>query len=417
MPPSPAAALPRAPAPRLAEESMRAHDCAAIPGLPRPRPPLDARVQRWVGTPTPKSTARLVRLISARPAAGSEAARLLRRKLVLPADPGPALAQLDQLMALCPYFYRFVANARFFAALWALRKRPTVPPAARAHALLLVRAWAEDLARMFRPGSDAPAAFWVERYARKRRAVRFPDLPERDRPFVCRVPAPTPPADPKYAMGRERLDATLALLEKMLAAADDAPAWRQVATPAAGLAAEVRRAHAEVHDDDASHTLLLPPGESASPPDAAGAALNAKVIAVLRRYDESFARFDPYLSGARPGCPDVFEPGSSGSVAAVAREKARWKLSLSQTAADAEAAAGRAEGARRRARLLEAAPDGAVEWAPAVTPASFEALAFRPDGNKEGMSDRSESPVAVTSASTQSSGRVSRKLSRRGGIF
>lgn len=356
--------------PRLRDESMRAFDAGNIPGLRRPRGD-DARIAAWVSDGSAQALERLCALARTRASATDATARAVRRALTDARSPNAVMRALDVADVLTrrvAYFYRYTANARFFAALWGSRRAGAAP---RARVLILVRAWAEDLGAMFFRRADPPAIFWVERYQRKRRSTAFPVLPSApDRPFVCRVPAANRRRLPErgHVLSTDEIEASLLLLDRLLAAADDARGWRAVAPAARSLAENVRRAVPAGDDytlydnpfdgsEDESATLLLPRADAAPPPpkatlEQAGtrvSALNEKVIAVLRRYDESFARFDPYLSqgGRRRGragaidCPDVFDDAppanypsfSSGSVAqsvaAVAREKARWKLSMS----------------------------------------------------------------------------------------
>lgn len=408
-------------APRLQDESMRAYDAANVPGLRRPRS-MDAKVARLVAESGERASARLVKLIAMEPESAVMTVRIIRKHLSdVTQNPEPKLLLLDQLMRNCPYFYRFTANPRFFSTMWALHKAQTVSPSARMLVLILIRAWAEDLAAMFFRRNDPPAAFWVERYDRKRRYIKFPELPSgEDRPFVCRVSAANKriPLERGHIMNREELDASLLLLERLLAAAEEDPQdWQSVAVPVHQLASSVRRSIPHLNgyanyenegcsgplSDDPSATVKLqkkPAGKENAPRGAC--ALNEKVMAILRRYDEAFARFDPYLSSPHSSsqrlkirCPDVFgeleefptyqasmSSGSTGpSVAAVAREKARWKLSLTASSSTLASATdhSRAEEALRNANLeddeAEQNSTDALSF-PAVTPATFAKYAF-----------------------------------------
>lgn len=462
--------------PRLRDESMRAYDMGNIPGLRRPRAD-DARLLAWINDASPAALERLVATARARPAGSAEAARALRRSLVdarSSAHAARALDVADELTRRVAYFYRYTANARFFAALWGARRH------ARARVLVLVRAWAEDLGAMFFRRADPPALFWVERYQRKRRSTAFPPLPSApERPFVYRVAAANRRRLPErgHVLTSDELEASLALLNRLLAAADDARGWRAVAPAARSLAENVRRAvpagddytlyDNPFEDDDDTATLLLPgkPGTAPSAkPSAVGntrvSALNDKVIAVLRRYDESFARFDPYLTRGggrrRAGaihCPDVFgesddvphtnitsfSSSSVGpSVAAVAREKARWKLSMSGSGSTIFAADDESSTDTKPllfdddlellvANSAKHTSTDALSF-PAVTPATFPDSPFSEDNlgapssrrgrkvSKRAISEHSKNHDREPSASSSTSGSLQRSLCRQGAV-
>lgn len=396
---------------------MRAYDAGSIPGLRRPRSD-DARVARWVSDGGQRATERLVRLIATRPAAGNAAAACIRRAL---ADDhlgaGRTLDMLDALMRRCPYFYRYIAYPRFFAAMWGVHKSARATPDSRGQVLLLMRAWAEDLGAMFVRRADPPAAFWIDRYQRKRRHVIFPGLPTGTmRPFVCPVRSANSTKrtiERGHVLNRSELEASLALLERLLSAAKDARGWGDVAPEARRLYEDVRRAmpaaadvvfedlydseplsephtppeygYSHLCDDGA--TLLLPRRAGPANEKAARAAvaasrftaLNGKVLAVLRRYDDSFARFegrrrrsstkrrsmDEDARAAATGTTGVEKHPPLASVAAVAREEARWKLFMnapSTLPVDAD---------------LDITPVNSVEFnTAAFTPATFPSSPF-----------------------------------------
>lgn len=118
------------------------------------------------------------------------------------------LTLLDELMRTCPYFYRYVANEKFFRRMW----RFVVPDyksgvksmiplfnkgkissgtasggEATMRVLTLIRAWAEELSLMFNNRYDPDAGFLIERYNNKRYRVSFPELPKTSTPWVCPV--------------------------------------------------------------------------------------------------------------------------------------------------------------------------------------------------------------------------------------
>lgn len=121
------------------------------------------------------------------------------------------LTLLDELMRTCPYFYRFVANDKFFRRLWRfvvpdykdgvkaiipfvgknksnLGMRLTGGGAELAErVLILIRAWAEELSVMYNGRYDPDAGFLIERYNNKRARVKFPEVPSTPLPWVCPI--------------------------------------------------------------------------------------------------------------------------------------------------------------------------------------------------------------------------------------
>lgn len=57
--------------------------------------------------------------------------------------------------------------------------------------MILIRAWAHDLHKMYYKRFEPSAAFWVERYNTKRKKVHFPVPPKSPRPWICPVNART----------------------------------------------------------------------------------------------------------------------------------------------------------------------------------------------------------------------------------
>ncbi len=380
---------------------MRAYDAGSIPVIlrrPRARPRGDdARVVKLVAEGDERAVHKLVRTIAVRPSAGNVAAEAIRSRLAMrgerDADIAKTLYVLDQLMRRCPYFYRYTAHRRFFDAFWFVYKSGYVSMEVRDRVLILLRAWAEDLGASFERRSDPPALFWIDRYQRKRRSVTvFPEIPITDDgvPFVCPIGGMGGSKSKGVSSKRggkvlnvTELEASLALLDRLLSTAENTGRWHAIAPDARFLYDSVKRsiprefiqdfACAPNDDDetdelptsssssgaytagtvgpgsngsffstdDEGATLRLPLRAGPADPKAAAAAvqnskftaLNEKVVAVLRRYDESFARFDPYLAKMKNGDDDLSKSTLSfqkkTSVAAVAREEARWKLSMS----------------------------------------------------------------------------------------
>ncbi|CAN8065622.1 unnamed protein product [Agarophyton chilense] len=143
-------------------------------------------------------------------------------------DPGPAVAYalrkrlksedelavlstltlLDELMRVVPYFYRQVANEKFFRRLWRfvvpdykngvksmipIFGKPKLHAGYRDHSevanrvKILIRAWAEELSVMFEGRYEPHAGFLIERYNNKRTRIHFPEVPRTETPWVCPV--------------------------------------------------------------------------------------------------------------------------------------------------------------------------------------------------------------------------------------
>lgn len=388
---------------------MRAYDAGSIPGgilrRPRVRPRGDdAKIVKLIIEGGERSILKLVRIITTRPTAGNIIAETIRHHLSRCIEVRKTLHVLDQLMRLCPYFYRYTAHRRFFDSFWSVYKCAHVEIDVRDRILILLRAWAEDLSASFRRRSDPPALFWIDRYQRKRSSVAvFPEIPITDDgvPFVCPIGQMNISLHSRRAGTKNRtkvsgrvlntseLEASLALLDRLLSTAENTGRWNAIAPDARYLYNTVRRsiprefiqefAYAPNDDedddelptsssssgayttgtvgggsdgsffstDDEGATLRLPLRAGPADPKAAAAAvqnskftaLNEKVVAVLRRYDESFARFDPYLAKVKNANGGILTDDELSrstisvnkrtSVAAVAREEARWKLSMS----------------------------------------------------------------------------------------
>lgn len=119
------------------------------------------------------------------------------------------LTLLDELMRTCPYFYRFIANEKFFRRLWrfvvpdyknGVKSMIPIFGKARIHqgmrgggseiserVRILIRAWAEELSVMHNGRYDPDAGFLIERYNNKRSRVAFPEVPRTPLPWVCPV--------------------------------------------------------------------------------------------------------------------------------------------------------------------------------------------------------------------------------------
>lgn len=143
-------------------------------------------------------------------------------------DPGPAVAYamrkrlksedelavlstltlLDELMRVVPYFYRQIANEKFFRRLWRfvvpdykngmksmipIFGKPRLHAGYRDHSevahrvKILIRAWAEELSVMFEGRYEPHAGFLIERYNNKRTRLQFPTVPRTETPWVCPV--------------------------------------------------------------------------------------------------------------------------------------------------------------------------------------------------------------------------------------
>mmetsp|Transcript_45496 Transcript_45496/g.176972 ORF Transcript_45496/g.176972 Transcript_45496/m.176972 type:complete len:521 (-) Transcript_45496:329-1891(-) len=105
---------------------------------------------------------------------------------------------LEELMRTIPFFYRYTANQKFFKRLWRyvnpyyksgiMQSKAVVYPVPMTRkVLMLVRAWACDLHKMYAGKYEPAAAFWVERYNTKRAKVNFPEPPKGVGPWVCPV--------------------------------------------------------------------------------------------------------------------------------------------------------------------------------------------------------------------------------------
>lgn len=119
---------------------------------------------------------------------------------------------LDELMRTVPYFYRYVANEKFFRRMWCFvvpdykqqvksvmfmigrpkaanlgngSRGPNTPSSQRV--MILLRAWAEELSFMFHGQYEPDAGFIIERYHNKRKRFPFPDVPESPHPWICPV--------------------------------------------------------------------------------------------------------------------------------------------------------------------------------------------------------------------------------------
>lgn len=118
------------------------------------------------------------------------------------------LILLDEIMRTVPYFYRHIANEKFFRRMWRFvvpdyknnwmtifRQKPSLvgmegfESEITKRVLILIRAWAEELSVMFHGRFDPDAGFFIERYRNKRSRVPFPEVPKTSTPWVCRVPS------------------------------------------------------------------------------------------------------------------------------------------------------------------------------------------------------------------------------------
>uniref|UniRef100_A0A7S0G0H9 VHS domain-containing protein n=1 Tax=Rhodosorus marinus TaxID=101924 RepID=A0A7S0G0H9_9RHOD len=105
---------------------------------------------------------------------------------------------LEEMMRTVPFFYRYTANQHFFKRLWRYvnpyyksgilqGKAVTYPVPIMRKVLMLVRAWAYDLHKMYAGKYEPAAAFWVERYNTKRAKVSFPEPPKGVGAWICPV--------------------------------------------------------------------------------------------------------------------------------------------------------------------------------------------------------------------------------------
>lgn len=121
------------------------------------------------------------------------------------------LVLLDEFMRTVPFFYRYVANDKFFRRLWRFvvpdyknQMKSIIPIFGRPKAhltsrgpdsevssrvMILIRAWAEELSIMFHGRQDQDAGFLIERFRDKRTRVTFPEVPKTPKPWVCPVPS------------------------------------------------------------------------------------------------------------------------------------------------------------------------------------------------------------------------------------
>lgn len=154
---------------------------------------------------------------------------------------------LDEVMRTCPYFFRYIANDKFFRRLWrfvdpeyktAIRgKIPFVGKAASKSTaalrssevnveiaeriLILIRAWAEELSIMFRGTRDEDVGFFLERYTNKRLRIKFPEVPQTGTPWVCPVgPVPGSRFANYTGSGRGTISKTTSPLPKNLSIAE-----------------------------------------------------------------------------------------------------------------------------------------------------------------------------------------------------
>ena len=107
-------------------------------------------------------------------------------------------------MRLVPQFFRYVANDRFYRRLLAfvdiepagvtrvfkrVKAVKAVEQGVCERVKILLRAWAEELAHMFRGVYDASAAFLILRYNDLRKKTTFPAVPKSSSPWICNVQA------------------------------------------------------------------------------------------------------------------------------------------------------------------------------------------------------------------------------------
>jgi len=160
---------------------------------------------------------------------GQLIAMSIRKRLKFPDDVVVinTLSLLDDMMRTCPFFYRYVANDLFFRRMWRFvnpnykdgvkglfktkSQSMTLYPATSGEdlkgeimtrVLVLLRAWAEELLRMYKGKFEPAAAFIVERYNNKKSKVRFPSVPPTDTPWIC------PPGGVDEASKRRRANAS-----------------------------------------------------------------------------------------------------------------------------------------------------------------------------------------------------------------
>ncbi|KAA8498473.1 hypothetical protein FVE85_6058 [Porphyridium purpureum] len=216
---------------KLDSRSQQAFDSGMIPGsvggvkgsnlakgsqnpfIPHVTTIIDSATERGVNPDfAEQKRVELVHLVMRESQGGQIVAYCLRKRMKAPDNVVVlnSITLLDELMRTCPFFYRYIANDLFFRRMWRfvdpnykesfkslfLWKTATnygwqgdgedLPREITVRCLILLKAWAEELQRMFRGKRMDPAgAFIIERYNNKRQKVRFPLVPESSSPWIC----------------------------------------------------------------------------------------------------------------------------------------------------------------------------------------------------------------------------------------
>jgi hypothetical protein len=353
--------------------TMRQHDAQAIP-LPRmPRLPRAAAAalrrqtrHRRVGASPPRYVppprAALIALITAR----TPAARLrLRAHALEPSglgglavvgalrealraeqgqvgDAAAALHAVAFLVETSPYFFRLLANERFFRALWKLESE--CDGVYRDEVLRLIREWAVMLQALFPPrrgaesymsADDVAAAFWIDKYRDLHRRIVFPEVdsggPTASISASC------------ICVGTRSLTKRLERSQRVESGSDDASNRRHhthislIDNPGVIANTTLRRSSTSTGVSRATDRTLLQPSGGTTPdnnligriplprvhhgnnerspsytraPSPTPIQSNARMVAILRRFDDA-------ASASRPLRVDV---------ASVARSRARSRL-------------------------------------------------------------------------------------------
>jgi hypothetical protein len=135
---------------------------------------VTAIATRLVAERSPAALLRLRALLAERPDAVPATAIALRRALAgkSSTDPEAALDAVQYLMETSPYFYRYIANDKFFDALWKLANVDLH----RARILGLIRDWALALKVQYpRRETDPAATFWKDKYDVLYKCLTFPE--------------------------------------------------------------------------------------------------------------------------------------------------------------------------------------------------------------------------------------------------
>jgi hypothetical protein len=374
-------------------------------------------IARLVADRSPAALLRLRALLAERPADAPTAVGVLRRALLGKnmSSPDAAVDAVQFLMETSPYFYRYVANDKFFDALWKLASVDEF----RARILGLIRDWALALKVQFpRRDADPAATFWKDKYDVLYKSIIFPEptvvVGRNAYSAVCPTslsdrrwhPLPTVPValvlrtreteNSSASSGGSAELANNAPLEALL----PAPLWRsqrRVARRASCASAEEAKA--------GGCRRLLPSRPHKKHGKEARSTERRSYEAVSRMLESMSPISDDDGAATKPSggeassalCRDIIHPigrntsassASGSSVAAIARGRARERLAQSE-GVDVGEAVGPLHGGRKNsdgplAKLLRG-PDGRdgvsrTEVRPAVDSSD---LAFEADGHDD----------------------------------